>query len=83
VFVTDPGNVDICEAACHGAGLYTRPLEESRRLPTTAAVVPFPLDWDDAALCAREMLETLHPAAVIAIEGRGPTNTGNTIRPAG
>jgi D-glutamate cyclase len=71
VIVTDPQNVEICAAACHGAGLYTRPLEQARDLPTTAAVLPFPLDWDEATRCAQEMLDALHPAALIAIERPG------------
>ncbi|HEV2439662.1 MAG TPA: glutamate cyclase domain-containing protein [bacterium] len=71
VIVTDPVNVDLCAAAVRGAGLYVRPLGEARDLPTTAAVIPFPLDWDEAAVRSREMLETLRPPALIAIERPG------------
>jgi D-glutamate cyclase len=71
VIVTDPANVELCAAAIGGAGLYVRGLEEARTLPTTAAVLPFPLDWDEAAARARELLDALRPAAVIAIERPG------------
>jgi D-glutamate cyclase len=71
VIVTDPINVDLCAAALGGAGLYVRPVEEARVLPTTAAVVPFPLEWDEAAERARDVLDTLRPAALIAIERPG------------
>jgi hypothetical protein len=71
VIVTDPVNVDLCAAAVRGAGLYVRPLGEARELPTTAAVIPFPLEWDEAASRAREVLETLRPSALIAIERPG------------
>jgi hypothetical protein len=71
VIVTDPVNVQLCTAAVGGAGLYVRPLQEARALPTTAAVLPFPVEWDEAASSARELLETLRPAALIAIERPG------------
>jgi D-glutamate cyclase len=71
VIVTDPGNVDLTAAAVRGAGLYTRAPEDALRLPTTAAVVPFPLAWDEAQARAEEMLETLHPTALVSIERPG------------
>jgi D-glutamate cyclase len=71
VIVTDPVNVDLCAAAVRGAGLYVRPLHDARELPTTGAVLPFPLEWDEAASRSREMLETLRPAVLIAIERPG------------
>jgi D-glutamate cyclase len=71
VIVTDPANVEICAAAVHGAGLYTRSVEEALRLPTTTAVLSFPLEWDTADARARAMLETLHPAALVAVERPG------------
>lgn len=71
VIVTDPVNVDLCAAAVRGAGLYVRPLSQALEMPTTAAVIPFPLDWDEAASRAREMLDTLRPSALVAIERPG------------
>jgi hypothetical protein len=71
VIVTDPVNVQICAAAAGGAGLYVRPLSEARSLPTTAAVLPFPVEWDEAEQRARELLATLRPAALISIERPG------------
>jgi hypothetical protein len=71
VIVTDPANVDICAAALRGAGLSVRPFEDALRLPTTAAVLPFPLAWDEAQAAAGQMLETLHPAALVAVERPG------------
>jgi D-glutamate cyclase len=71
VIVTDPVNVDLCAAAVRGAGLYVRPLDVALAMPTTAAVMPFPLEWDEAASRAREVLETLRPSALISIERPG------------
>ncbi len=71
VIVTDPINVEICAAAVRGAGLYVRSVEDARRLPTTAAVVPAPLGWDEAHAAADAMLEALRPAALVAVERPG------------
>ncbi len=71
VIVTDPVNVDLTAAAVRGAGLYTRSLEDALHLPTTAAVVPFPLNWEEAKAHAEETLEALHPAALVAVERPG------------
>ncbi len=71
VIVTDPVNVEICAAAVRGAGLYVRSVEDALRLPTTAAVVPFPLGWDEAQARVGEMLETLRPTALVAVERPG------------
>ncbi|HEV2358632.1 MAG TPA: glutamate cyclase domain-containing protein [bacterium] len=71
VIVTDPVNVDLCAAAVRGAGLYVRPLGDALGLPTTAAVLPFPLEWTEAEERTREVLETLRPAALIAVERPG------------
>lgn len=77
VIVTDPVNVDICAAAVRGAGLYTRPLEEALTLPTTAAVLPFPLDWGEAAERSRALLDRINPAALVAIERPGANEHGH------
>ena len=77
VIVTDPVNVEICRAALGGAGLYVRSLDDVERLPTTAAVLPFPLSWDEARTRARELFDTLRPAALIAIERPGANERGD------
>ena len=71
VILTDPVNVDLCAAAVRGAGLYVRPVDDALTLPTTAAVMAFPVDWDEAASRAREVLDTLRPSALISIERPG------------
>lgn len=76
VIVTDPDNVDICAAAVRGAGLSTRSLDDALRLPTTAAVLPFPLDWEEATRRSQELLNTSRPAALIAIERPGANERG-------
>ncbi len=76
VIVTDPVNVDICTAALRGAGLYTRAVEDALRLPTTAAVLPFPLEWSEAAAQSQALLDSLRPAALIAIERPGANEHG-------
>jgi D-glutamate cyclase len=77
VILTDPGSVDICAAAVRGAGLYARSVEDALRLPTTAAVLPFPLEWEEAAVRSQEILATLHPAALIAVERPGANEHGH------
>ncbi len=77
VIITDPANVDICRAAVHGAGLHARSVEDALRLPTTAAVVPFPLEWDEARASAGTLLEALRPAALVAIERPGANERGH------
>lgn len=77
VIVTDPQNVEICAAAVRGAGLYARSAEEALRLPTTAGVLPFPLDRDSAEARAREVLDALRPAALIAVERPGANERGH------
>ena len=76
VIVTDPDNVEICAAALRGAGLLVRSVEDALRLPTTAAVLPFPLGWSEAAARAKILLDTLHPSALIAIERPGANEHG-------
>jgi len=71
IIVTDPVNVDLCAAALRGAGLYVRPLDDALSLPTTAAVLPFPLEWEEAAARAQALLDTLRPSALVAIERTG------------
>jgi D-glutamate cyclase len=77
VIVTDPGNIEICAAAVRGAGLYTRSIEDALQLPTTAAILPFPIDWTEAAERARELLDQLKPASLIAIERPGANEHGH------
>ena len=77
VIVTDSGNVQICEAALRGAGLYTRSVEDAVQYPTTAAVLPFPLDWNEAVGRSRDLLDRLGPAAIVAIERPGANEHGH------
>ena len=76
VIVTDPGNVEICTAAARGSGLSVRSVADAVRLPTTTAVIPFPLGWPDAEARATELLDALRPAALIAIERPGANEFG-------
>jgi len=77
MIVTDPCNVEVCAASLRGAGLYVRSVDDALRLPTTAAVIPFPLAWDEAETRASELLERLHPAALVAIERPGANEHGH------
>jgi D-glutamate cyclase len=77
VIVTDPVNIEICATAVRGAGLYTRSVEDALQLPTTAAVLPFPIDWSEAAERSRALLDQLRPAALIAIERPGANEHGH------
>lgn len=77
VVVTDPANVDLCAAAVGGAGLHVGTVEEARRLPTTAAVLGFPLDRDAAEARAVELMDALRPAALVAVERPGANEHGH------
>ncbi|HET8999491.1 MAG TPA: glutamate cyclase domain-containing protein [bacterium] len=77
VIVTDPVNLEICAAAVRGAGLYTRSVEDALQLPTTAAILPFPIDWNEAVERSRALLDQLRPAALIAIERPGANEHGH------
>ncbi len=77
VIVTNPGDEAICRAAVTAAGLYCLPLERAMQLPTTAAVVPFPVDPDEAAKAAAELCAKLQPRAFVAIERPGANENGH------
>jgi hypothetical protein len=77
VIVTEAIHVDMCRAAVRGAGLYARGLDEALRLPTTAAVLPFPTDWDEAAREADRLVRDAAPKALIAIERPGANEHGH------
>ena len=71
VIVTDPAGIEVCAAALRGAGLHVRSVDDALALPTTAAVVAFPLAWNEAQDAAGKMLGTLRPAALVAVERPG------------
>lgn len=77
VIVTDPVNADICRAALRGAGLYASGLEQAMRLPTTAAVIAFPIDPDEAAQAGRRLIADLNPKAFVTIERPGANEKGH------
>jgi hypothetical protein len=83
VVVTDPVNAEICTAALRGAGLHTRALEDALRLPAAAAVVPFALEWEEAAAQAPRLLEQAKPSALVAIERPGANEQGHYHSAAG
>ncbi|MDR7419568.1 MAG: DUF4392 domain-containing protein [Armatimonadota bacterium] len=77
IIVTEAIHVDMCKAALRGAGLYARGLDEALRLPTTAAVIGFPTDWDAAQRETERLLGAARPAAMIAIERPGANEHGH------
>ncbi len=84
VILTEAIHLEMCRAAVRGAGLYARGLDEAMRLPTTAAVVAFPTDLNEAERSAERLLQNVRPKALIAIERPGaPTSTGTTTAPRG
>lgn len=64
-------------ASCLAIGLGTLPLEIAREVPYTVAVDSFPAD-DTAEARAQELIRTLRPAAVIAIEKLGVNAVGQS-----
>jgi len=77
VIVTEAIHVEMCRAAVRGAGLYARGFDDALRLPTTAAVVAFPTDWDEARREADRLLDRAKPKAMIAIERPGANEHGH------
>jgi hypothetical protein len=77
VIVTNPGDEGICRAAVTAAGLYCLPLERAMQLPTTAAVVPFPADPEEAERAALELVARTRPRALVAIERPGANEKGH------
>lgn len=77
VIVTEAIHVEMCRAALRGAGLYARGLDEALRLPTTAAVLPFPVDPAAAERDAARLLEQIRPKAMVAIERAGANEHGH------
>jgi hypothetical protein len=76
VFVTDPQHVPIIETSVKAAGLYVFPLEQLRDVPTSAAVVGFPVDPTEAETVTQRLLTELKPKALIAIERAGANEFG-------
>ncbi len=77
VILTEAIHLEMCRAAVRGAGLYARGLDEAMRLPTTAAVVAFSTDLDEAERDAERLLEHVRPKALIAIERPGANEHGH------
>lgn len=77
VIVTEAIHLEMCRDAVRGAGLYARGLDETLRLPTTAAVVAFPTDDAAASLEADRLLQAARPKAMIAIERPGANEHGH------
>lgn len=63
------------QASCQAIGLGVHPLEVARQIPYAAAVGPFPAD-ESAEEVAQELLSTLEPKAIIAIEKLGLNQKG-------
>ncbi len=77
VILTEAIHLEMCRAAVRGAGLYARGLDEAMRLPTTAAVVAFPTDLNEAERSAERLLQNVRPKALIAIERPGANEHGH------
>jgi hypothetical protein len=77
IIVTEAIHVDMCKAAVRGAGLYARGLDEALRLPTTVAVIPFPIHPDEAEQAAERLFGAIRPGALIAIERPGANEHGH------
>ncbi len=77
VIVTEMIHLEMCRAALKGAGLYARGLDETLRLPTTGAVVPFTTEPNAAEREAQMLLDRVRPKALIAIERPGANEHGH------
>ncbi len=76
VLVTDKVLTDMVTATCRGANLNVLPLKRLKEVPKAVSVVAFPVDDEEAKREARQMIETLKPKAIIAIERRGRNEKG-------
>lgn len=63
------------QASCQAIGLGIRPLDLARVIPYAVAVASFPTD-ESAQEAAQELLKTLEPKAIIAIEKLGLNQEG-------
>ncbi len=77
VIVTEAVHVEMCRAAVRGAGLYARGLEDALLLPTTAGVIAFPTDPEEAEREAARLVQRVRPKAMIAIERPGANEHGH------
>ncbi len=76
VFVTEPQHAPVIETSVKAAGLYVFPLEQLKELPTSAAVVSFPVDPAEAEAAAQRLLTEYKPKALISIERAGANEFG-------
>lgn len=76
VFLTDVSNMKRMEALARAAGLDFADLELARLTPYKAVMMPLPIDPERAAREANHCLDTIRPAALIAVEKPGPSPAG-------
>ncbi|MCZ7569821.1 MAG: DUF4392 domain-containing protein [Ardenticatenaceae bacterium] len=76
LILTEAKLVETVTATVRAAGLHVFPLEQALQYPTATAVLPFPLDVDEAPRVATELLDRLHPQALVAIERAGANEYG-------
>lgn len=76
VLVTEPAFVPVLETCLKAAGLNICPLERLAELPTSAAVVGFPIDAVEAERVSGELLAQLEPRVLISIERAGANEFG-------
>jgi D-glutamate cyclase len=80
VILVEEQIVDMFAATCRAAGLSVVSLERLRefgpKMSRAVAVVPFPIDPDEAERESRRLLGELNPRALVAVEKNGPGEDG-------
>jgi hypothetical protein len=83
VFVTETINVPLVQASVAAAGLNVRTLEDTLRLPASAAIIDFPMEVEAGRAMGDALLRDLKPKALIAIEKPGANENGEYHNGAG
>jgi D-glutamate cyclase len=76
IMVCEQHHVDPIAASCEAAGVSVRQLDVATRTHSGCAIVTAPTSQGDVDAWARELLDTLSPSAIIAIERLGPNGKG-------
>ena len=77
VILCEAEYVENISATCVAAGLAVHDYEAARKVPFSCVVQIFPAD-DTAPQAAQEVMRTMQPKALIAIEKLGPNEAGET-----
>lgn len=76
VLVCEEHHVDPIAVSCEAAGVALRPLDVAERTHAGGALAIAPTRQEEIDAWARDLLDRLHPTAIISIERLGPNGKG-------